>query len=290
MVDLSIYTKHSRLYGLLCTLGIVGILFAIIFLYIIHTPNPPFPETGGGGTGNGIELNLGFTDFGSGDNVEETVIPEEKNVTPEEEKAEEEKIQTQDLEDAPVIQETPKKVKKEIKKDKPIPIKKTTQVVKKAVVTPTVNTNALYKPKKSGGDGTTNTPGDQGSPNGDLGAKAFGKGGSGGSGGGTGGGTGTGIGPGTGSGITYTLDRRTVERASPKPEYNNQAEGIVVVEITVDKNGNVTKAVSGAKGSTTLDNELLEAAQRAALQAKFNSKPDAPPYQKGKIKYRFKLQ
>jgi TonB family protein len=292
MADLSIYTKHSRLYSFLCTIFIVGIIFGIFFLYIIHTPNPPFPDTGGGGTGNGIELNLGFSDMGMGDNQAEMTIPEEKVATPPEEAIEEEKIVTQDNEDAPVIQEA-KKPKKEVKKEKITPVKPTpvkTTPVEKALVKPTVNTNALYKPKTSGGDGTTNTHGDQGSPDGDIGAKAFGKGGSGGSGGGSGGGTGTGIGTGTGSGISYSLEGRSNIQAFPLPKSTNQVEGTVVVEITVDKNGVVTKAIPGVKGSTTLDDELLDAARSAATQAKFNRKPDAPAYQKGYITYRFRLQ
>jgi TonB family protein len=282
MVDLSIYKKYSRLYGLLCTTLIVGILFTIFFLYVIHTPNPPFPETGGGGKGTGIELNLGFSDFGAGDIQD--VLPE-KDITPSaSENAEEDNIATQDIEDAPVIQKIAKKnEKKEIKKTS------TPQTKNETPVKQTVNPNATYKPRK-GSDGTTNVAGDQGSPNGDIGAKTFGNGGKGGSGGGTGGGIGTGTGTGIGSGISYTLNGRIVEQASPKPEYNNQAEGIVVVEITVDKEGNVIKAIAGGKGSTTLDNELLDAARRAALKAKFNRKPDAPPVQKGTIRYRFKLQ
>jgi len=48
--------------------------------------------------------------------------------------------------------------------------------------------------------------------------------------------------------------------------------------------------VPGVKGSTTLDANLLAAAKRAALKAKFDKKPDAPAYQKGTITYYFKLQ
>ncbi len=90
-------------------------------------------------------------------------------------------------------------------------------------------------------------------------------------------------------GIDFSLQGRNPE-SLPKPDYNYQVEGKVVVEITVDKQGNVTKATAGAKGSTTLDAKLRKAAKKAALKAKFDRKPDAPAYQKGTITYYFRLQ
>ena len=90
-------------------------------------------------------------------------------------------------------------------------------------------------------------------------------------------------------GISFSLEGRTPQ-SLPKPEYNYQAEGIVVVEVTVNQNGNVTKATAGVKGSTTLDNNLLKAAQKAALAAKFDRKPNAAAFQKGTITYHFLLQ
>ncbi|MCK4631066.1 MAG: TonB family protein, partial [Bacteroidales bacterium] len=90
-------------------------------------------------------------------------------------------------------------------------------------------------------------------------------------------------------GISYSLAGRTPQ-SLPKPEYNYQAEGIVVVEVTVNQNGNVTKATPGVKGSTTLDNNLLRAAQKAALAAKFDRQPNAAAFQKGTITYHFLLQ
>ncbi|PLX11465.1 MAG: hypothetical protein C0597_15065 [Marinilabiliales bacterium] len=91
------------------------------------------------------------------------------------------------------------------------------------------------------------------------------------------------------SGTSFSLSGRNPE-SLPKPDYNYQIEGKVVVEITVDKYGNVTNANPGVKGSTTLDANLLAAAKKAALRAKFDKKPDAPAYQKGTITYFFRLQ
>jgi hypothetical protein len=292
MVDLSIYKKHSRLYGALCTAVITGALFLLFFIYVIHTPNPPFPENpGGGGTGTGIELNLGFTDMGSGPIQDENVLPVEETDEQKAQPAEEDKVVTQDIEDAPVIQEAKKTIKKEtpkeIKKDVPKKTIKKTKV-EKIEVKQTVNKNALYKPGIKS-DGTTDKTGDQGRPDGNLAAKAFGNGGSGGSGGGTGGGIGTGTGTGIGSGSSYTLEGRSLEQTLPTPEYNGQEEGIVVIEITVNKEGQVTQANYKMKGSTITDNSLIESSKKAAIKAKFKRKPDAPAYQKGIIVYRFKL-
>lgn len=66
-------------------------------------------------------------------------------------------------------------------------------------------------------------------------------------------------------------------------------EGTVVVDIDVDRSGNVTKAIPGGKGTTTNSKCLLDPARRAALETKFNSDPNAPESQIGRIIYRFSL-
>jgi TonB family protein len=99
------------------------------------------------------------------------------------------------------------------------------------------------------------------------------------------------VGGGQGAGISYDLGGRSVIGSLAKPEYNINDYGTVVVQITVNKEGVVTSAVPGAKGSTTMDSRLLEAAKKAALQARFNkvTSPEAPTYQRGTITYHFKL-
>jgi TonB family protein len=85
------------------------------------------------------------------------------------------------------------------------------------------------------------------------------------------------------------LDGRSV-LSLPKPEYTNQVEGDVVVEVTVDKDGRVIQATPGYRGSTTLDENLLQLAKKAALIARFDRNPNAPAVQKGTITYKFRLQ
>ena len=285
MVETITYKRRARALGLLLTLLVTGSIVTVLLLIILRTPIPPYPE-GGGGQGDGIELNLGFADAGMGDVQQDvsTTAPEPATQA----KQENEKLMTQDVEDAPSINEADvKKPKKEVKKEVAVP-KKETEKPKQ----PVVNQNALYRPKtnQTSSNGDKNVAGDQGNPNGNLAAKAFsGKGGQGGSGGGTGGGTGTGTGTGVGDGVVYDLGDRHAVGALPMPEYNKQEEGTVVVEVIVDKDGKVTQAVAGVKGTTTPDESLRRAAREAALKARFEPKPSVP-FQQGKITYKFRLQ
>jgi len=99
-----------------------------------------------------------------------------------------------------------------------------------------------------------------------------------------------GPGGGIGNGApSYRLGDRRVQ-SLPVPRYDKQSEGVVVVEISVDRKGNVTKADAGVKGSTTLDEYLLREARVAAMKAKFDSNDNAPLLQKGTITYNFKLR
>ena len=89
------------------------------------------------------------------------------------------------------------------------------------------------------------------------------------------------------NGTTYQLGgRKAIQK--PKPQ-GNQIEGIVVVIITVNRIGDVIYANPGAKGSTTLNKQLLERAKIAALRTKFVTKQTAPENQQGKIIYNFSL-
>lgn len=90
-------------------------------------------------------------------------------------------------------------------------------------------------------------------------------------------------------GISYNLQGRGIQ-SLPAPKYDYQGEGRVVVEISVDRIGKVVQAIPGIKGSTTLDEYLLKVAREAALEARFDSMPDAPAVQKGTITYNFMIK
>lgn len=136
--------------------------------------------------------------------------------------------------------------------------------------------NALAGSKNAGTnttvEGTAGGPGNQGVTAGSVESKVRGEGG----------GTGN-------SGISYNLQGRGFQKL-PTPKYDYQGEGRVVVEVSVDREGKVIQAIPGSKGSTTLDEYLLRVAKEAALEARFEAKPEAPAVQKGTITYNFILK
>ncbi len=98
--------------------------------------------------------------------------------------------------------------------------------------------------------------------------------------------TGSGIGN---SGSGFDLTGRSLVGSLPQPSYSIQEEGVVVVQVTVDKYGKVVSAEYQLKGSTTQNSTLKKAAIEAAKKAKFNSDPNASAFQKGTITYHFVL-
>jgi len=89
---------------------------------------------------------------------------------------------------------------------------------------------------------------------------------------------------------TARLKGRNTVGTPAKPTYGVQNSGIVVVEIWVDRDGVVTKAIPGAEGTTVTDKELWNAARSAALKTHFNQNIEAPGLQQGTITYIFKLK
>lgn len=83
---------------------------------------------------------------------------------------------------------------------------------------------------------------------------------------------------------------RSLKSELPRPAYNVQKEGIVVVNIWVDTRGTVQKATAPGDGSTTNDGKLIAAARAAAMKAVFNQDVNAPALQQGTITYIFKLK
>lgn len=264
--------------------GIIGtIVFHVvivgIFMYFGYTTPLPLPAE------EGILINFGDNDEGLGNEEpqfsesvqQETVEESQEPVTESTPTPTEDGAITQDYEEAPAIEEQGKKEEKEETKTeiKPEPKK---EEVKEVKVERKVNEQALFPGRKRNSDSSSSegeTQGDknQGSATGSVDSQNHAGGNS----------TGT-------NGTSFSLEGRNPAEALPIPDYNYQKEGKVVVEITVDKYGTVTRANPGVKGSTTLNVNLLDAAKRAALKAKFDKKPDAPAYQKGTITYFFRLQ
>ena len=85
----------------------------------------------------------------------------------------------------------------------------------------------------------------------------------------------------------YFLEGRKATNM-PKPS-NNQTSGIVTVEITVNKDGDVVYAKPGVVRTTITDLKILQSCKEAALETKFEKIKNIKEHQMGKIIYRFSL-
>jgi outer membrane biosynthesis protein TonB len=285
--------NKNRIKGILGTILFhIGLLLLLIFL-ALRTPLPLPGE-------EGVFVNLGFDEQGMGLDQQEQPAPAEpliKPAPPQQEPKDEDYL-VQDVEEAPAIKEKKVEIKKKepekvVIKPEPEPVKEIKEVdpEPKPEPKPQPNPKAMYKGKgttstQGGQEGQTGQPGDQGDPSGTPNASIYkGKSGSG-EGSGTGSGTGTGTGDGSGDGISYSLGGRG-SLVLHKPSYDSKEQGKVVVTIKVDKNGKVTSAVAGAKGTNVSDQTLWQLAKDAALKSEFVSDPNAPDTQVGTITYNF---
>ncbi len=247
----------------------IYILLLLLLVYTGFTSKYMIPSE------EGILVNFGQDDAGFGEiepmfteKVVKEKEPAEQLELPVIEKKEQ--VITQDYEDAPSIDAETEKPQLYKPRDQ-----RTVTTNTEPVEKPQPNQSAMWGKNRN----TSSTAsegivpggtGNQGSPGGDINSKDYSPGG------------------GFGNGISATLEGR--ESVSlPKPPKMSK-EGVVVVEVTVDKNGRVINAVAGIKGSTTLDSQLKEAARSAALASRFTSKEDAPESQKGKIVYYFRFK
>jgi outer membrane biosynthesis protein TonB len=283
---------------------VIYILLLLILFFIRFWPPANMQELAGGGGGGGVTVNFGDTEFGSGNNFESDVL-DVKNETKQVVKP----IET--AEDQIIAQENSTEENDVVIAKKPIAKKPKVEIIKKAtqpvVVKPKVTKNTndalanILKGGNKGGDGNSSTQGNQGSSNGSLSNDGYGNGGSGGgTGGGNGSGSGTGTGAGSGSGsgggsgsgsgggVGYSLGGRKA-LSKPAPKYTCNESGKVVVEVSVDRNGNTVSVVPGVKGTTNTAKCLLDQARIAAMNTKWQASDDAPERHVGKIVYSFSL-
>ncbi|HDR90521.1 MAG TPA: hypothetical protein ENN63_12960 [Bacteroidetes bacterium] len=282
---------HRR--GLIGTVIFHGVLL-VLFLILGFSP-PEVPEE------EGILINFGSTETGSGliepSRASATPEPQPSTPPPTETRQSEEEIMTQDFEETAAVEsgreETtpPEKTPEQIAREKEMERQRQEELERqrqeelerqrrleeqRKIEEIYDRTRAALSGKnlesaQSTGEGEAGEEGNQGRTEGSVESTSR---------------TGRGLGD---EGISFDLAGRTPQYL-PKPEYNYQKDGRVVVEVTVDRYGNVTKAIPGVKGSTTLDDYLLAVARKAALAAKFDPKQDAPAFQKGTITYYFILE
>jgi outer membrane biosynthesis protein TonB len=264
-------SKHNWI-GLIGTTFIHGAIFLALYFFILVPPNPPWADQGASMILG--EENMGGESLTPVENPQpnETYTPIESQPTPDElsQSTDDDvnvvaKVNDKKIENKPVVNPII---------DKP---KEIVELPRKA------NPTALFKKRSNNseaGHGSGNEPGNEGRPDGTPDGVIGGTG-QGGDGNGPGGPGGDGKGP-----IKYSLSGRRVAK-KPIISTNSNDVGIVVVNITVDRNGNVTKAEPGARGTTTLNLDKLKVAKQAALDTKFSPKPDGPEEQFGTMTVSF---
>ncbi len=258
--------NKNRIISGIITSTIFALLLLFLILYQLITPNPPFPESGGGG---GQEFALGMMNVGSGDidygsmgKVTDVVVEKE---TPKE------NIVTDENGENVQINETKPEIKNNTTVITPVKEKVVVVVKEKTAAEKLAEKFKKNTGKDGGGKGDNETTGQNGNPDGDPN-----KNGNGGHGNGSDGGNGDNKGPGdggpgTGPGSKYGIDLkgRAVVKP-PKLPSDTKEEGKVVVEITVDSEGNVIEASPNGRGTTTSSALLKAKAKQAALATKFN--------------------
>jgi protein TonB len=267
--------KHKRKSAVITALLLLLFIFAI-FNFGMQYLDPPEEY--------GVAINFGDAEVGSGSPVltskqsilEEVVKTAALSKTVKETPKEtllEEVITKETAEEVPVVEKVrdkkPAPVKEVVEKElhKPIPKPKPSKENRDAL-------NKLLNGSTTDGaikgEGDTNTDGLKGEKDGDpISSKYYGN-------------------TGTGSGGNYNLAGRKA-LSTPKKQPDCQEEGIVVVRITVDRNGKVVRAIPGVKGTTNTAPCLSKPAKEAALSTVWNSDGDAPKIQTGTIIYKFSL-
>lgn len=292
-------TKHEKKSFTLTTLLLSALLLLLFYIGLTYM-DPPIE--------NGISVNFGTTDFGSGrvqpkeqiksepvnkpikePQVQEQQVEEVVEQVPEEEVAKEkpaEKVLTQDNEESIKIkqqQEAKRKAEEAAKKAKAEAEriarekreaeekKRKEQEAKKNKLDQLIGGINKSEGVTSGGEGDDKRAGDKGKPQGDPYATSYY--GSPGSGSGTGG---------------YGLNGRSLVNKGKVPQECNE-EGRVVVKIVVDRNGRVVSATPGVKGSTNTHPCLMEPAKKTAFLHQWNLDSNAPSQQVGFVVVNFKL-
>lgn len=273
--------NKDDLYSLLGSVGFHLLILLVLSLTILSTVVPE--------EDSGVLVNFGNVDEAAGtfeplntgqEPMEETTPPPPP--TPAVETAKEELV-TQDVEESVALAEAKKKKEEQRKKEEAI--KREQDRIQKEKLEQQRLADAqrqkelAIKNKVAGafgagsaagssqGSGETGS-GNQGSPfgNSDHGANS-----------------------GVGGMGNLSLNGRKSIGPLPEPKYKGQLEGQIVIEITVNWKGIVTKTHIQVKGTNIGDENMRKSAEDAALKAKFEKKPGSID-QIGTITYRYKLK
>ncbi|TXB61269.1 hypothetical protein [Phaeodactylibacter luteus] len=278
--------------GMMISVAVHVALLMLALLPLLTFPDPPPGQ-------EGILVNLGLPDMGSGDEnagpttpaevqdeelpPEEAAAPPEPSVADPEPEPDREVITAEDSEVALRKQEEERKKRQEAEADRKRRAEE--EAKKKAEEEARRKAEEARKKREAeaadlknsvgglfgGGDGkgNTGTPGNQGDPNGDPNSDIL-----------------TGISTGSGT-VGGGLGSRGVARTH-KPQDNSQDQGIVVVKVCVDRSGSVISAEFTQRGSTASSARLKNLAISSAKKWQF-ARGDIDR-QCGTITYNFRAQ
>ncbi len=284
--------RKSRIQSALVTLVIQALLFlAFYFMVVWEQPNPPIPTYG-------LELNLGFSDLGSGDPSEvlpssseipvteapapgEIVPPTQTSVATSKTTATKPRPST-----SQAVSTQPSPIKGETVAS-PTPVKEEVKEVpsnQKVVEQPKLDQRAVFgaggksgrgsNPNTASGQGNSNASGDQGKPTGTVDGRAL---------------QGAGSGKGVAGGAGYSLDLAGWDFAS-RPSISDRVStrnGRIVFKITVDGSGKVVQALPL---EYNVSNEVLAYYRQVVNQLDFKkSGGSAADFSSGKITFVIKV-
>lgn len=226
--------RNNKLISLGATL-LLAILLFLAFLFIkFITPIPPFEASPMGG----LEVNFGYDEAGMGDN--NSIQPVADNSKKENATSQPQTNSSTEMlsgDEVSNVAAPPVKNKNaEVKAEEPKPDQNLLTALNK--VHSSTGSNS--------GDGNTNTPGNQGDPNGSLSSNEYG--------------------PFTGPSGIYGKIRGGRKMIGDVAIYDDSQEtGIVAVEILVDRYGKIVKAEPVLIGSTTTSSLLWKKAKDGLL-------------------------
>lgn len=247
----------------------VGVHVVLLLLFFLWRYTIPVVTTD---LGNGLEVNLGNSDNGSGDDQpmsKESPAAYSASVVYKnaEAKSPVKEMMHSDASDAPSVNDPGK--------EKPV---NSNTPTKKNTVTPAPTPKSVYMGDQNGkggnnaqqnkpgiSEGNTTGPGDRGVPGGTPGAANY---------------TGT---PGTG-GIGHTLTGRDINPKKVEAEFKEG--GKVVIHVTVDRDGNIVNKYVKSSSSP----ELTRIAMDKLSKAKFSKSTGSEPQQFGDVTIIFKAR
>lgn len=256
---------------------ILYIGMAILFLFFgLKYPDPPLEESG-------IEISMadfGYDDAGSGD-----FEPSTSNSSPEqmEESAQETPIETiEEVVQEEIVTETesdisvPENTQEVISEVEEVTEPVQEQVVSEPEPEPEPQIDDKLKNVLGAWDESDNSDneGSQPGTSGNEGVES---------------GNVNGRGTFGGNGSSFELGGRSL-LAGPKIGEKPTEEGKVVLNIWVNRQGEIIRTSQNLKESTTTSQYLFNLAKKAAVKAKFNALPSATPEQRGKMTFIFILR